>query len=69
MAGTALVLLRKVPRNLCAAVQEVERELVFTTLGRSRGNISEAARVLGLTRRGLYLKMRRFGLDGVMADT
>ena len=27
------------------------------------GNISETARSLGLTRRGLYLKLRRLGLD------
>jgi transcriptional regulator of acetoin/glycerol metabolism len=32
-------------------------------LDRSRGNISETARLLGLTRRGLYLKLRRLGLD------
>jgi hypothetical protein len=29
---------------------------------RRRGNISESARALGLTRRGLYLKLRRLGL-------
>ncbi len=29
----------------------------------SGGNISETARTLGLTRRGLYLKLRRLGLD------
>ena len=69
MTASATGVLRQIPRNLAAAVQEVERELIVTTLGRSRGNISEAARVLGLTRRGLYLKMRRFGVDGVMADT
>ena len=27
------------------------------------GNISESARILGLTRRGLYLKLRRLGLE------
>ena len=32
-------------------------------LNASFGNISEAARQLGITRRGLYLKMARFGLD------
>jgi DNA-binding NtrC family response regulator/tetratricopeptide (TPR) repeat protein len=57
------------PGNLAEAVERVERELISTTLGRSGGNISETARVLGLTRRGLYLKMRRLGLDGVLADT
>ena len=32
-------------------------------LNEAAGNISEAARILGLTRRGLYLKLRRLGLD------
>jgi DNA-binding NtrC family response regulator/tetratricopeptide (TPR) repeat protein len=56
------------PRNLAAAVEEVERDLITSTLERTSGNISETARVLGLTRRGLYLKMRRLGLEGVAAD-
>jgi transcriptional regulator of acetoin/glycerol metabolism len=43
--------------------------MIVTTLGRTRGNISETARLLGLTRRGLYLKMRRLQLEGGMADT
>ena len=60
---------RAIPRNLANAVEEVERDLITATLQSTRGNISETARVLGLTRRGLYLKMRRLGLDGVMADT
>jgi DNA-binding NtrC family response regulator len=49
--------------NLASAVEEVERDLIQVALDRSAGNISETARVLGLTRRGLYLKMRRLGLD------
>jgi DNA-binding NtrC family response regulator len=56
-------------RNLAAAVEEVEREVIGSALRRTSGNISESARVLGLTRRGLYLKMRRLGLDGALADT
>jgi transcriptional regulator of acetoin/glycerol metabolism len=32
-------------------------------LDRADGNISETARQLGLTRRGLYLKLRRHGMD------
>jgi DNA-binding NtrC family response regulator len=55
--------------NLAEAIEEVEREMITGTLERTRGNISETARVLGLTRRGLYMKMRRLGLDGVAADT
>jgi DNA-binding NtrC family response regulator/tetratricopeptide (TPR) repeat protein len=55
--------------NLAQAVERVERDLISATLGRTAGNISETARVLGLTRRGLYLKMRRLGLDAIVADT
>ena len=51
-----------VPTNLAAAIEQVERELIQSTLDRTSGNISETARVLGLTRRGLYLKLRRLGL-------
>jgi DNA-binding NtrC family response regulator/tetratricopeptide (TPR) repeat protein len=50
--------------SLSQAVEQLEREMIQETLARSDGNISEAARSLGLTRRGLYLKMRRLGLDG-----
>ncbi len=49
--------------SLAAAVEQVEREMIQTALDRSSGNISETARALGLTRRGLYLKLRRLGLE------
>ena len=49
--------------NLADAIEEVERELIQAALNGSSGNISQAARVLGLTRRGLYLKLRRLGFD------
>ena len=49
--------------TLAGALEEVERQLVRDALTSSLGNISEAARQLGITRRGLYLKMARFGLD------
>jgi DNA-binding NtrC family response regulator/tetratricopeptide (TPR) repeat protein len=49
--------------NLASAVEEVERDMIQAALDRSGGNISETARVLGLTRRGLYLKLRRLGLE------
>jgi hydrogenase-4 transcriptional activator len=47
---------------LDTAVAQLEREMIRNALDRSAGNISETARVLGLTRRGLYLKMKRLGL-------
>jgi hydrogenase-4 transcriptional activator len=50
-------------QTLAGLVDEVEREVIRETLGRNRWNISETARALGLTRRGLYLKLRRLGLE------
>jgi DNA-binding NtrC family response regulator len=49
--------------NLASAIEQVERDMIQTALDRAGGNISESARALGLTRRGLYLKLRRLGLD------
>jgi DNA-binding NtrC family response regulator/tetratricopeptide (TPR) repeat protein len=57
------------PGNLADAIGRIERDMIAVTLERTSGNISETARVLGLTRRGLYLKMRRLGLDTVSLDT
>jgi DNA-binding NtrC family response regulator len=48
--------------TLAAAVEKLEREMIEHALERSSGNISETARTLGLTRRGLYLKMERLGV-------
>jgi hydrogenase-4 transcriptional activator len=48
--------------TLAAAVEKLEREMVQGALQRADGNISETARTLGLTRRGLYLKMDRLGI-------
>ncbi len=41
-------------QTLASVVDEVERDLIRDMLARHRGNISESARSLGLTRRGLY---------------
>jgi DNA-binding NtrC family response regulator/tetratricopeptide (TPR) repeat protein len=52
-----------VAQHLATAVDHLEREIIQAALDQTRGNISEAARVLGVTRRGLYLKLRRLGLE------
>jgi DNA-binding NtrC family response regulator len=57
------------PGNLVEAVERLEREMINATLDQARFNISEAARVLGLTRRGLYLKMARLGIAHDAVDT
>ena len=49
--------------TLADALAEVERRMIADALKRHRGNISRAARELGLTRRGLYLKLERHSLS------
>jgi len=45
--------------TLAEALAEVERRIIGEALRKHNGNISRAARELGLTRRGLYLKLDR----------
>ena len=45
--------------TLADALAEVERRMIAEALRKHNGNISRAARELGLTRRGLYLKLDR----------
>jgi hydrogenase-4 transcriptional activator len=54
---------RNVNVTLGAAVERLEREMIETALQRTAGNISRTAIALGLTRRGLYLKMERLGIE------
>jgi hydrogenase-4 transcriptional activator len=61
-AGPARVMIRG-GQTLASVVDEIERDLIREMMNRHRGNISETARALGLTRRGLYLKLRRLGLE------
>ena len=44
------------------SLETLERELIVQALERARGNKSQAARLLGLTRRTLYSRMERHGL-------
>lgn len=43
-------------------VAQVEQEAISHALEQAKGNKSETARVLGLSKRGLQLKMKRYGL-------
>jgi DNA-binding NtrC family response regulator len=49
--------------TLADALAEVERRMIADALRRNGGNISRAARELGLTRRGLYLKLERYEIS------
>ena len=50
------------PVTLASAIERLERELIQAAMERSGGNISQTARELGLTRRGLYLKLERLDI-------
>lgn len=47
------------------AVSELETQMIQDALRRHGGNISRVSRELGLTRRGLYLKIERYGIERV----
>jgi DNA-binding NtrC family response regulator len=48
---------------MAAATEHLERAMVQYALTASNGRMEEAARRLGLSRKGLYLKRLRFGLE------
>jgi transcriptional regulator with GAF, ATPase, and Fis domain len=52
------------PQNLSLAdaVEDLERRMINEALRKTGGNISHAARELGLTRRGLQLKLTRYDI-------
>lgn len=49
--------------TLAEALSEVETRMISEAMRKHNGNISRAARELGLTRRGLYLKLDRYKID------
>ncbi|HQZ95922.1 MAG TPA: sigma 54-interacting transcriptional regulator [Pyrinomonadaceae bacterium] len=49
--------------TLESAVSELEMQLIKSALTRHNWNISRVATELGLTRRGLYLKLSRYGIE------
>ncbi len=44
-------------------LEEAERELIVRALAATGGNKSEAARLLGITRRALYGRLERYGME------
>lgn len=45
-------------------LEEVERFLVEKALSKNKGNVTEAAKTLGLSRSALYRRMQQFGFKG-----
>ena len=50
------------------SIDEVERELILATLARVNGGQKAAAKVLGVSLKTLYNKLRRYRLEGEMAE-
>ena len=51
-----------IDQTLPVAVDLLEQRMVRSALNRSHGRVEEAARLLGISRKGLFLKRRRWGL-------
>ena len=45
------------------AVEAIERMMVMRALDRAHGNYENAAKLLGISRKGLLLKRRRWGMQ------
>ena len=54
----------RLDQPLAQAVDELERKFIEHALSASHGRVADAAQLLGLSRKGLFLKRRRCGLVG-----
>ena len=53
----------RVDQPLERALDEVERAFLERALTQTRGHVSDAARLLGISRKGLFLKRKKLGLE------
>jgi two-component system response regulator AtoC len=51
-----------IPETTARVVRDVERELIRRALARTANNRTEAAKLLGLSRRALVYKLKEYGL-------
>jgi len=56
-------LIVRTDQPMAAAVEHLERTMITRALEACRGRVEDSARTLGLSRKGLYLKRQRFGLE------
>ncbi len=50
-------------QTLDAVVEKISRSYIREVLQKKSGNITATANALGLSRQGLYKKMKRLGID------
>ena len=50
-------------QRIRAATERIERDAILEALRMTEGNVTRAARKLGLSRRGLQLKMKELEID------
>jgi DNA-binding NtrC family response regulator len=58
----------RLDQPLPLAVEILEQTMIRSALKRSRGRVEEAAKLLGISRKGLFLKRRRWNLDHEQAS-
>ena len=58
----------RLDQPMAAAVQHLEQTMIQYALKKCGGRIEETAAMLGLSRKGLYLKRQRFGIDPPQAS-
>lgn len=61
LAPTELVV--RIDQPMSAAAEHLERAMIQHAMRRAEGRVEDAARMLGLSRKGLYLKRQRFGIE------
>jgi DNA-binding NtrC family response regulator/tetratricopeptide (TPR) repeat protein len=59
---TTTEVVTRIDQPLAAAVEHIERAAIQRALSMTLGRLDEAAKMLGLSRKGLYLKRQRLGL-------
>jgi DNA-binding NtrC family response regulator len=52
----------RLDQTLDRAIEELERAFITRAMNASNGRVAEAAQLLGLSRKGLFLKRRRWGM-------
>ena len=57
----------RIDQPLSTAVGQVERAMIHWAIRKAGGRVNTAAKLLGLSRKGLFLKRRRLGIDAEAA--